>query len=73
MTNAEQVTHTRNEFYDLVSVLYHALKSGETYERYIRDAEDAGDRDCAEFFHALQVQDRQRAARAKDLLDKHFH
>lgn len=73
MTNGEQVTGTRDRDYDLVSVLYHALQAGTTYQQYIDDAEREGDNDVAEFFREAQQQDRQRAQRAKELLDKRFH
>lgn len=70
MTNGEAITATRDEHYNLVSVLYHTLQEAETVQRYIDDAERAGDRDLASFFRDLQDQDRQRSERAKDLLGK---
>ena len=33
MTNGEQITGTRDEHYNLVSVLYHSLQAGETAAR----------------------------------------
>jgi rubrerythrin len=68
MTNGQQATGTRDESYNLVSVLYHALQAAETYQQYIDDARSAGDEDLAGFFSDLQEQDRQRADRAKQLL-----
>jgi rubrerythrin len=68
MTNGAQVTGTRDEHYNLVSVLYHTLQAGETYEQYIQDAEQANDTDLADFFRQAQDQNRQRAERAKKLL-----
>ena len=44
MTSGEQVTGTRDERYNLVSVLYHALQAGETTQQYIQDAEKAATR-----------------------------
>ena len=41
MIDAERVTGTPNEQYDLISVLYHALQGGETSELYINDARKA--------------------------------
>lgn len=70
MTNGQELTGTRDEHYNLVSVLYHALQAGETYERYIRDAQQANDEELAEFFRGCQSEDRKRADRAKQLLDK---
>lgn len=39
----EQTTGTRDERYDLISVLYHALKGADTCNMYALDAEAAGD------------------------------
>lgn len=72
MTNSEQITGTRDEHYNLVSVLYHALQAGETTQQYIQDAEKAGDQELVSFFEQVQQEDRQRAERAKDLLTKRF-
>jgi rubrerythrin len=63
-----QTTGTRDEHYNLVGVLYHALQAGETYEQYIRDAEQAKDSDLAKFFRDAQDQDRHRADRTEALL-----
>ncbi|MBW3547296.1 MAG: hypothetical protein KY452_04045 [Actinobacteria bacterium] len=68
MTNGQHITGTRDEHYNLVSVLYHTLQEGETIERYIDDARQAGDDELAGFFQEVQEQDRQRAERAKKLL-----
>jgi hypothetical protein len=54
--------------YDLVSVLYHALEGGATYQKYIQDAEQEGDQDLAQFFRDVQQEEQQRAARAQQLL-----
>jgi rubrerythrin len=70
MTNGSEITGTRDEHYNLVSVLYHTLQAGETYDRYIRDAEQGGDSELAQFFRDCQQQDTQRADRAKELLHK---
>lgn len=68
MTNAERVTSTRDEHYDLISVLYHTMQEAETLQTYIDDARSAGDNDLAGFFEEVQQQDRQRTERAKQLL-----
>ncbi|MDQ4143140.1 MAG: hypothetical protein M3198_05220 [Actinomycetota bacterium] len=68
MTNGEKATKTRDEHYNLVSVLYHALQGGETYDQYIQDAREAGDDELVQYFQDVQEQDRQRAERAKKLL-----
>ncbi len=59
---------TENHVYGLVSVLYHALQGVETYEKYIDDAEQAGDADLVRFFEVCRDQEGVRAGRAKRLL-----
>jgi hypothetical protein len=68
MTNGERATGTPDEQYDLVSVLYHALHGGETSQQYIDDARKAGDDELAAFVEQVQVEERNRAERAKRLL-----
>jgi hypothetical protein len=50
----EQITGTRDEHYNLVSVLYHALNAADTCDRYALDAETAGDERLAAFFRKTQ-------------------
>ena len=59
-------TGVPNEVYDLVSVLYHALEGGQTYEKYIQDA--GSNQELAQFFRQCQQEDQQRAQRAQQLL-----
>jgi rubrerythrin len=68
MASSERATGTRDEHYNLVSVLYHRLQEAETIQRYIDDARQAGDEELATFFTDVQEDDRQRAQRAKELL-----
>lgn len=68
MDPGEQTTGTRDEHYNLVSVLYHALHGAETIEAYILDAEAAGDERLASFFREAQAMHRQLAERAKGML-----
>lgn len=70
MSNGEQTTGTRDEHYNLVSVLYHTLQEGDTIQQYIDDARQGGDEELAGFFGEVQEEDRRRAERAKDLLLK---
>lgn len=64
----EQFTGTRDEHYDLVSVLYHALQAGTTIRQYVDDARARGDDELADFFERVQATDRERAEEAKQLL-----
>jgi hypothetical protein len=64
----EEKTRTTNAAYDLVSVIYHALQGAETYDRYIADAEERGDRELADFFRDVQERNCGIADRGKALL-----
>jgi hypothetical protein len=66
----QSVTGIPNQLFDLVSVLYHTLKSGTTYQTYIQDAQQSGDKDLMQFFQQLQQQDKQRAQQAQQLLNQ---
>lgn len=68
MSDRGDVTGTTDEHYNLVSVLYHALEGGSLYDKYISDAEGAGDDDLAQYFRDVQEEERKRAERAKQLL-----
>ena len=50
MDPSERATGTRDEYYDLISVLYHGLHGAETAEAYAADAEATGDERLAAFF-----------------------
>ena len=64
----EQVTGTKDENYDVISVLYHCLQAGSEVDQYIRDAEQSGDQELVEFFRDYQEAQRDMAERAKNLL-----
>jgi hypothetical protein len=64
----EQTTGTRDEHYNLISVLYHALHGAENCDRYASDAEISGDEHLVAFFRETQVMHTQVAERAKGLL-----
>jgi hypothetical protein len=64
----EQTTGTRDEHYNLISVLYHALHAAENCDHYASDAEEAGDERLAAFFRETQTMQTQVAERAKGLL-----
>jgi hypothetical protein len=63
-------TGTPNFVYDLVSVFYHALESGNTIQQYIQDAQQSGNNDLVQFFQQVQQQDKQRAQQAQQILSK---
>jgi uncharacterized protein (TIGR02271 family) len=68
MDPGEQTTGTRDEHYNLVSVLYHALHGAENCEIYALDAEAAGRDDIATFFREAQVVQAGLAEGANELL-----
>ena len=68
MANSTGNTGTQDTHYNLVSVLYHALQGAETYDQYIKDAEQGGNQELAQFFREVQQQNKQRADKAKQLL-----
>ncbi|MEX0762424.1 MAG: hypothetical protein WD333_08345 [Dehalococcoidia bacterium] len=65
---AERATGTRDEHYNLISVLYHALQGGETSATYEEDAGQAGDQELADFFRKVRGQYKEAADEAKKLL-----
>ncbi len=64
----ERTTGTRDEHYNLVSVLYHALQGADTCDHYAMDAEAAGDERLAGFFRETQGLHTEVAERAKEML-----
>jgi uncharacterized iron-regulated membrane protein len=62
-----QQTGTRNETYDVIAVLYHALQGAENCQRYINDAQN--DQARSFFEQALQMQ-RQLADQGKQVLQQ---
>lgn len=54
--------------FDLISVQYHSLKAGHDYGQYVRDAENAGLDNIAEFFRTVMKQDSERAAKCHSFL-----
>jgi hypothetical protein len=68
MATSEHTTGTRDEQYNVISILYHALQGAETCATYLQDSEQAGDQDLVQFFRDVQGTYRQLADRGKTLL-----
>jgi hypothetical protein len=68
MATSEHTTGTRDEQYNVISILYHALQGAETCATYLQDAEQAGDQDLVQFFRDVQGTYRQLADQGKTLL-----
>jgi hypothetical protein len=66
-------TNIDNNYYNLASALYHALKEAEVCSTYIQDAQQNGNRDMVNFFQEVQQSANVRADRAKSLLDSVRH
>jgi rubrerythrin len=54
--------------FDLISVQYHSLKAGHDYGQYVRDAENAGRQDIAEFFRSVMTEDSARGRQCHEFL-----
>jgi hypothetical protein len=65
-TDAE--TGERDENYNLISVLYHALQGAQNCAQYARDAEEAGDDELVQFLQEARTSQVELAARGKQLL-----
>ena len=61
-------TGERDENYNLVSTLYHALQGAESLALYVQDAERAGDEQLAQFFEEARGSYVELAQEAKQLL-----
>jgi len=68
MDAGEETTGTRDEHYNLVSVLYHALQGADTCDKYTLDAEAEGKQDLASFIRTAQRSNTELADQAKKLL-----
>ncbi|RKR92022.1 hypothetical protein BDK92_6454 [Micromonospora pisi] len=58
--------HADDIVYNLVSIQYHALKGGQVYEQYKKDAAEHDD--VRQFIDQIQREDIDRAARALELV-----
>jgi hypothetical protein len=63
-------TNTRDQHYDLISILYHALESAQTCAQYAEDAGRTGDKELAQFFMQVQQNQLSCSEKAKQLLGR---
>jgi hypothetical protein len=68
MTQRQQ-TSVSNQYYDLVSVLYHALEAAQAVGAYLQDAQ--GDQQLTQFFQQVQQQNNSLAQQAQQLLTQY--
>jgi len=66
-------TGTKDEHYDLISVLYHSLENVVTYDQYIKDAQEADDSELILFFLELRESNFHAASKAKRLLKERLN
>jgi len=66
----QQSTTVSNAYYDLVSVLYHALEAAQTSATYIQDAQQSGNQNLVSFFRQVQQDANNQASRASQLLSQ---
>ena len=64
----ERTTGTKDEHYNLISVLYHALHGADNCDHYAMDTEASGDERLSAFFREAQAAQVQIAERGKELL-----
>ena len=72
MPESKGNTGTQDTTYNLISIIFHALQGAETYDQYIRDAEESGDEELAQFFRDTKDESARRADRAKQLLARYL-
>jgi hypothetical protein len=65
MSDQQSTTDTT---YNLISVIYHALQSVDTFHTYLRDAEETGDSELTGLLSGAIEHQRDLAAQAKGLL-----
>jgi hypothetical protein len=53
--SSEQATGTRDETYNLVSLLYYVLQGAQTTMQYVQDAKQAGDQELVQFLRDAQA------------------
>ncbi|WP_338865097.1 hypothetical protein [Myxococcus stipitatus] len=68
MAGEARQAQSRDIHQGVISTLYHLLKGASATERFIQDAEAAGDPELAQFFRDCLEEQRHLAERAKNLL-----
>ena len=72
MSHDEQETGVKDLSYNLISVIYHTTNAVTLYDTFIKDAEEAGDNDCAQFLRETQEAAKEVAKKAQTLLAGHL-
>jgi hypothetical protein len=61
-------TIERDDTYDLISVIYHALQGADTVSQYLEDARRTGSHELVAFFEECRTEHNRRALRGRRLL-----
>ena len=69
-TEYGKVTGTKDKDYDIIWFTHACLDNVLRLELYIKDAEDAGDQELADFFRKAQADSRKGAEQGKAMLTK---
>jgi hypothetical protein len=67
-----QVTGTKDKDYNVIWFTEQSLSNALRLEQYIKDAEDDGDSELADFFRRAQGASRKGGEQGKELLKKRF-
>jgi hypothetical protein len=67
-----QVTGTKDKDYNIIWFTEQSLSNALRLEEYIKDAEDEGDSELADFFRRAQGASRRGGEQGKELLKKRF-
>ena len=67
MSDRQSTTDTT---YNLISIVYHSLQAVDTFHTYLRDAEETGDTELTGLLQGAIDQNRDLAAKAKELLSQ---
>src|ERR1700755_688537 len=63
-----QLASVRDDNFNLISVIYHALKAADACAQYMRDADAHGDEELAQFFEETHGSQLELAQEAKQFL-----
>lgn len=66
--DGQQITGTMDKDYNLIWFVEACLDNAHRLETYMKDAEEAGDRELADFFKRAQGESRKGAEQGKQLL-----
>ena len=72
MDQAESRYGVSNIEYDIITTLSNLLQGQEVMDKYAKDAEAAGDQECATIFHTLRDGNRNAVQQLRSALGRHM-